>query len=220
MNDSELRCGCRRLLVSWASGSRESSCGDLRRYCGITTMTFLISLFCWVCFMITFYVCIYLVVPWVEVTVFIVLLNCITLCRNERVSNHRCLALKKISKLCATSHCEGNPLTGRFPSQTASNAESVSIWWRHHGRYVPWTLVYHPVTWSIWSHPQGSHEQHPSKWTTTMGLQKVQILTAFGDFNNNWPSYTLKGIFIMYHKICWTSVSRTRTERALRVSLC
>ena len=32
-----------------------------------------------------------------------------------------------------TSLCEGNSLvTGEFPSQRASNAENVSIWWRHH----------------------------------------------------------------------------------------
>ena len=29
--------------------------------------------------------------------------------------------------------CEGNsPVTGEFPSQMASYAEDVSIWWRHH----------------------------------------------------------------------------------------
>ena len=29
--------------------------------------------------------------------------------------------------------CEGNsPGTGEFPAQMASNAENVSIWWRHH----------------------------------------------------------------------------------------
>ena len=33
-----------------------------------------------------------------------------------------------------TSLCEENPpVTGRFPSQKASNAENVSISWRHHG---------------------------------------------------------------------------------------
>ena len=32
-----------------------------------------------------------------------------------------------------TDLCEGNlPVTGEFPSQWASNAENVSIWWRHH----------------------------------------------------------------------------------------
>ena len=40
---------------------------------------------------------------------------------------------KKTSKLRATSLCAGNsPGTGEFPAQMASNAENVSIWWRHH----------------------------------------------------------------------------------------
>ena len=64
---------------------------------------------------------------------------------NERdgVSNHRrldCLLnrlfgrrSKNTSKLRVTGLCEGNsPVTGEFPSQRVSNAENVSIWWRHH----------------------------------------------------------------------------------------
>ena len=40
---------------------------------------------------------------------------------------------KKTSKLRVTGLCEGNPqVTGGFPSQRTSNAENVSIWWRHH----------------------------------------------------------------------------------------
>ena len=40
---------------------------------------------------------------------------------------------KKTSKLRVTGLCEGNPrVTDGFPSQKASNAENVSIWWRHH----------------------------------------------------------------------------------------
>ena len=56
------------------------------------------------------------------------------------VSNHRCLdcLLKhlswrrsnKTSKLRISGLCEGNsPVTSEFPSQRASNAENVSIWW-------------------------------------------------------------------------------------------
>ena len=68
---------------------------------------------------------------------------------NERdgVSNHqphdcllnrliRCRS-KKTSKLRVTGLCAGNsPVTGEFPAQMASNAENVSIWWRHHGSPV------------------------------------------------------------------------------------
>ena len=62
----------------------------------------------------------------------------------DGVSNHQpydCLLnrlfrrrSKKTSKLRVTGLCAGNsPVTDEFPSQTASNAENVSIWWRHHG---------------------------------------------------------------------------------------
>ena len=64
---------------------------------------------------------------------------------NERdgVSNHQphdCLLKhlfrrrsKKTSKLRATGLCERNsPVTGEFPAQRVSDAENVSIWWRHH----------------------------------------------------------------------------------------
>ena len=64
---------------------------------------------------------------------------------NERdgVSNYRrldCLLnrlfrrrSKRISKLCVTFLCDGNPpMTCGFPSQRASNAENVCIWLRHH----------------------------------------------------------------------------------------
>ena len=40
---------------------------------------------------------------------------------------------QKTSKLRVTGLYEGNtPVTGEFPAQRASNAENVSIWWRHH----------------------------------------------------------------------------------------
>ena len=40
---------------------------------------------------------------------------------------------KKTSMLRITGLCAGNsPGTGEFPAQMASNAENVSIWWRHH----------------------------------------------------------------------------------------
>ena len=40
---------------------------------------------------------------------------------------------KKTSKLRVTGLCAVNsPVSGEFPAQMASNAENVSIWWRHH----------------------------------------------------------------------------------------
>ena len=64
---------------------------------------------------------------------------------HDSVSNHQprdCLLnrltkrrSKKTSKLRVTGLCaENSPGTGEFPAQMASNAENVSIWWRHHAR--------------------------------------------------------------------------------------
>ena len=61
----------------------------------------------------------------------------------DSVSNHQlhdCLLnrsirrrSKKASKVRVTGLCAGNsPGTGEFPEQMASNAECVSIWWRHY----------------------------------------------------------------------------------------
>ena len=73
----------------------------------------------------------------------------------DSISNHQphdCLLnplfrrrLKKTSKLRVTGLFAGNsPVTGEFPTQMASNAENVSIWWRHH------VCVFHGVM--IWIH--------------------------------------------------------------------
>ena len=85
-------------------------------------------------------------------------------CHNERdgVSNHQphdCLLKrlfmrrsKKPSKLRVTVFCEGiSPVTGEFPAKRTSNAENVTIWWRHH---VTYTSFY------IWR-KQGITNGHP-----------------------------------------------------------
>ena len=48
---------------------------------------------------------------------------------------------KKTSRLHITGLCAGNsPVTGEFPTQMASNAENVSIWWHHH-EYFTWETL-------------------------------------------------------------------------------
>ena len=63
----------------------------------------------------------------------------------DGVSNHQphdCL----LNKFRVTGLCRGDsPGTGEFPAQMASNAENVSIWWRHH--------VNSDATRSLLSHP-------------------------------------------------------------------
>ena len=49
---------------------------------------------------------------------------------------------KITSKLRVTGLCPGNsPGTGEIPAQRASNAENVSIWWRHHVIFFPYLLM-------------------------------------------------------------------------------
>ena len=51
---------------------------------------------------------------------------------------------KKISKLRVTGLCAGNSQgTGEFPAQMASNAENISIWWRHHESGPKYEVVSH-----------------------------------------------------------------------------
>ena len=76
----------------------------------------------------------------------------------DGVSNHQphdCLLnrlfsckLNKTSKLRVTGLCVGtSPVTCEFPAQRASNAENVTIWWRHHeseyGRCLPLCKYFH-----------------------------------------------------------------------------
>ena len=58
----------------------------------------------------------------------------------------------KTLKLRVTGLCGGNsPVTGEFPAQMASNAENVSIWWRHHGisfEFHSGTIMQQPPDWA------------------------------------------------------------------------
>ena len=77
---------------------------------------------------------------------------------NERngVSNHQrldCLLnrlfrrrSRKTPKLRVTGLYAGNsPVTGEFPAQRVSDAENVSIWWRHHGARGIYYIFYYCI---------------------------------------------------------------------------
>ena len=55
---------------------------------------------------------------------------------------------KKTAKLRVTGLTAGNsPVTGEFPAQKTSNAENVSIWWRH--RVVSYCVAYCCKPWKL-----------------------------------------------------------------------
>ena len=65
---------------------------------------------------------------------------------------------KKTSKPRVTGLCAGNsPGTGEFPAQMASNAENVSIWWRHH---VNMMTTWHGNAFRITAYYLRHHEDH------------------------------------------------------------
>ena len=78
-------------------------------------------------------------------------------CSRNHSFRHRS---KKRSKLHVTGLCAGDlPVTGEFPAQRASNAENISIWWRHHGAGknvatkipFPGSFAFSPYFWSMLS---------------------------------------------------------------------
>ena len=75
---------------------------------------------------------------------------------------------KKTSKLRVTGLCAGNsPVSGELPAQRASNAENVSIWWRHHVVLKCFVVV---IYWSIYiclCLSQSNH-MHVGKWITSI----------------------------------------------------
>ena len=84
---------------------------------------------------------------------------------------------KKISELRVTGLCEGNsPVTGEFPAQSASNAENVSIWWRHHGW---WNTL---GSWSVWylymKWPINKYNAHIEPLFKHLNLLKVNNIFA------------------------------------------
>ena len=72
---------------------------------------------------------------------------------------------KKTSTLRVTGLCSGNsPVTGEFPTQMASNAENVSIWWRHHASNIQnYFFIY-----KIWHEVASSTAKH-RPWLNPMG---------------------------------------------------
>ena len=103
---------------------------------------------------------------------------------------------KKTSKLRVTGLYAGNAaMTGEFPAQMASNAENVSIWWRHHVKVAlrpafPFSVCF----WSnlpIWVISQNSHSCH----VNVVHLSEYRL--AFGS-----PSMTDRSKLTQWRTAC------------------
>ena len=141
---------------------------------------------------------------------------CALQCRHngrDGVSNHQphdCLfnhILKVLIKenikaprpwLCA----ENSPVTGEFPAQRASNAENVSIWWRHH---------VHKIAYCVWFHLQHRLSfifstcrwQRPSIWFIAFIVRTVTVLC----------------LIVKSLQRIWTRVGTRSSNELLRINL-
>ena len=138
-------------------------------------------------------------------------------CLLNRSLSHRS---KQTSKLRVTGLCEGKPpATGGFLSHTASNAENVSIWWRHHVINISDIIPSNDVSWQSneYSHTSmrvywrlRTHKQ--CKWLHEFtravmmngNTNKIPMLMAFGFYiyvNGILPKMFL-GLLIICCNFC------------------
>ena len=106
-------------------------------------------------------------------------------CFLNRLFRHR---WEKTSQLRVTGLCVGNsPEAGEFPAQMASNAENVSIWWRHHHLCIGWRATWffyqskvYLMCWRLKLQPAyWVATWQNNDWTKTGSLQNVEIQFCF-----------------------------------------
>ena len=134
-------------------------------------------------------------------------------CHNERygVSNHQrlyCLLNRffrcksnKTSKFRVTGLCAGNsPVRGKFPAERASNAENVSIWWRHYevdigsvNGLMP--SGKQPIS---WTNIDPNLYRHMTSLGQNAFNRYVQIVVCY-----SWYWYLHDGIYIYLYMTIW-----------------
>ena len=116
------------------------------------------------------------------------------------------LRSKKTSKLRVTGLCAGNsPGTGEFPAQMASNAENVSIWWRHHAYFIGHNEWSNLASWII----DMNNDGNPFPRTILLTLINVPINTFrprqhgrhFAD--DIWSAFSWMKMFEFRFKFHW-----------------
>ena len=95
---------------------------------------------------------------------------------------------KKTSKLRITGLCEGNHRSsGGFPSQRTSNAENVSIWWRHNVAQITLTIRHHhPQIWRLILGARQVQWNNPKTMVSLMSKLYNKLLTAYAICSFLW----------------------------------
>ena len=100
---------------------------------------------------------------------------------------------KKTSKLRVTGLYMGNsPVTGEFPAQRASNAENISIWWRHHVNC--WLM--------FWTAGEIGSYDYPSAIEVTLkDMDNIDLFQTTTKHNKTWWRHPME-IFSALLAIC------------------
>ena len=110
------------------------------------------------------------------------LLNRLFGCRSQKTSKLR------VTGLCAVN----SPGTGEFPAQMTSNAENVSIWWRHH---VIHSCILNTML-RQW------YRSQPSQ-STIQHSERITLYYVARDTHDSGPS--LNGFSIINNYLCFVS---------------
>ena len=100
----------------------------------------------------------------------------------------------KTPKLSVTGLCFGNsPVTAEFPAQRASNAESISIWWRHHAQRG---FCYEYFIKKKWLRYRGTGfyqcvYYHINSWTNMSEFRHIFLNYLFTD--TRWYAMNIRG---------------------------
>ena len=126
--------------------------------------------------------------------------------------------LKKTSKLHVTGLCEGNPsVTDGFPSQRASNAGKVSIWWRLHDLYYLYVL-YWPPGWYYFVVHMALTFSSPifSVWNVSRPMDCTPVARPDNKKGHNTAVFTLceliQTLWMLFSRNCVAVVYRKATR--------
>ena len=102
------------------------------------------------------------------------------------------------------------PLCGEFTGDRASNAEKVSIWWRHHET----TWIEHNETWTKWLTFRRQHFWPGDKPLSEPMMSS--LLTHTCVTRPQWVNYSLKFVYAHSELYCWKSCSQMVPQIAQR----
>ena len=126
-------------------------------------------------------------------------------------------ANQRIHQISALLAFVNSLVTGEFPAQMASNAENVSIWWRHHGKKKHQCAMRTLSIWKrcphYWPLCEGNHR---SAWIPSQKASNVELLARGGGGGYFLTKYSLKWWYLY---LSWQIRNSTEIDFSSEVNL-